>query len=110
MPKRIINEGILVIRDGKRVRPEIGKAFNLTDDEIKQLEAIRPEAIAKIGQVEDDPRSSDDDGKGDGMGAAKTEDGKGDDDAKPAAPANNKTGGRGTGKAGGKAAGNADGL
>ena len=45
MPKRLINEGVLVVRNGRRVRPEIGKLFDLTTDEIAQLEAVRPSAI-----------------------------------------------------------------
>jgi len=58
MAKRLIKEGILVIRNGKRVRPEIGKVFDLTADEIKQLEGVRPQAIAKVGSVEEDPKST----------------------------------------------------
>lgn len=57
MAKRIIKEGILVVRDGKRIRPAIGKVFDLTADEIKQLESIRPNAIGKVGGVEEDPAS-----------------------------------------------------
>lgn len=57
MAKRLIKEGVLVVRDGKRIRPEIGKVFDLTAEEIKQLEAIRPSAIAKIRDVEEDPAS-----------------------------------------------------
>lgn len=31
--------GTIVVRDGKRVRPEIGKAFTYTDDELTSLKA-----------------------------------------------------------------------
>lgn len=56
MPKKIINESITVVRDGKRVSPEIGKPFDLTDDEIKQLKAIRPQAFSNLAKyVEDKP-------------------------------------------------------
>lgn len=96
MAKRIINEGITVVRDGKRVRPEIGKAFDLTAEEIAQLEKIRPQAIDKLGKVEDDPRSTDTD---------KDDDGAADDAAaaaaatKPAAKTGAKSAGKGKPKA-----------
>lgn len=57
MPQRLIKEGILVLRNGKRVRPAIGKVFDLTEEEIRQLEAVRPQAIAKISGIEKDPQS-----------------------------------------------------
>jgi hypothetical protein len=57
MPKRLINESITVVRGGKRVMPEIGKAFELTNDEIKSLEEVRPQAISSIKGVEVDPQS-----------------------------------------------------
>jgi hypothetical protein len=57
MPQRLIKEGILVLRNGKRVRPAIGKVFDLTEEEIRQLEAVRPQAIAKIRGIEKDPQS-----------------------------------------------------
>lgn len=96
MAKRIINEGITVVRDGKRVRPEIGKAFDLTAEEIAQLEKIRPKAIAKLDKVEDDPRSTDtdtdDDGAADDAAAAAAA-------AKPAAKTGAKSAGKGKAKA-----------
>lgn len=71
MAKRIIQEGILVVRDGKRIRPQIGKAFDLTAEEIKQLEAIRPSAIANLREIEDDPASTPTDNGGDQTKATK---------------------------------------
>lgn len=59
MARYLIKESILVVRDGKRVSPEIGKSFDLTNVEIDQLKAIRPQAIEKLGKVEADPRSID---------------------------------------------------
>ncbi len=64
MPKRLINEGVLVVRNGRRVRPEIGKLFDLTTDEIAQLEAVRPSAIGKLPTAEVDSASVDLDGDG----------------------------------------------
>lgn len=62
MAKRLIKEGLLVIRDGKRVRPQIGKVFDLTAEEIEQIERVRPSAIAKLREVEVDPASVPTDG------------------------------------------------
>lgn len=62
--KMLIKEGVLLMRNGKRVRPEIGKSFDLTDDEIKDIMKVRPQAIAKVPVVETDP-NSDDSGKAD---------------------------------------------
>jgi len=80
MPQRLIKEAILVVRNGKRVKPEIGKSFNLTADEIAQLEAVRPQAIAKVNAVEEDPQSHTDAGsngnQGGGEGGQGGEDGQ----------------------------------
>lgn len=100
MPKRMINEGVIVHRDGKRIRPEIGKLFDLTADEIADIEKVRPRAISTLKEVEEDKRgttqkAADDD----------TEDNA--DDKSTAAAAKTtaaKTTGRGKGKS------NADGL
>lgn len=89
MAKRIIKEGILVVRDGKRIRPTIGKSFDLTADEIKQLEAIRPNAIAKVGAVEEDPASIP-------VAADENDAATGDTDA---AETSKRTSGRGRGRA-----------
>ena len=68
MPQRLIKENILVVRNGKRVKPEIGKAFDLTADEIRQLESVRPQAIDKIASVQEDPQSIQTDTAGDDAG------------------------------------------
>lgn len=47
MAERIINSPILVVRDGKQVEPAIGKPFDLTDVEIKEIEKLNPTAISK---------------------------------------------------------------
>lgn len=64
MPKLIAKEGIIVVRNGKRVRPEIGKAFDFTKDEVEQLMSVRPSAIAELPKVEES--------KGEETGKAKT--------------------------------------
>lgn len=58
MAQRIINESILVVRNGKRVAPAIGKAFDLTEQEIADLERIRPQAISALTQLVVDPQST----------------------------------------------------
>lgn len=56
--KMLIKESVLLMRDGKRVRPEIGKSFDLTDEEIKSIQSVRPQAIDKVPVVEVDPNST----------------------------------------------------
>jgi len=53
----LVNETIVVVRSGKRVKPTIGKKFDFTDDEIKQLKTMRPQAISVIGNIEADVQS-----------------------------------------------------
>lgn len=57
MPKRLVLQTILLTRqvDGKNedVRPQIGKPFDFTAAELKQLEALNPDAIGKIIAGED---------------------------------------------------------
>lgn len=103
MPKRMINEGVIVHRDGKRVRPEIGKLFDLTADEIADIEKVRPRAISTLKEVEEDERGSaqkaaDDDNDNDDDNA----------DAKSTAAAAKTTAAKTTGRGKGKS--NADGL
>ena len=47
MPGRIVKQPILVVRDGKQVEPTIGKPFDFTDSEIKEIEQLNPGAIVK---------------------------------------------------------------
>ena len=54
MPKRLILEAILVVRDGVRIKPEIGKVFNLEQSEIDDVMSVRPQALGEVaGEVED---------------------------------------------------------
>jgi hypothetical protein len=57
MAKKIIKETVVLQRDGKRVVPEINKLFELTDDEIKSITAVRPQAISDVEVPETDPKS-----------------------------------------------------
>jgi hypothetical protein len=61
MPKRMIKGRIVLVREGKRVELTIGEPFNLTADEIKEIEANHPEAISLVTQtvVDDDDADSD---------------------------------------------------
>ena len=93
MPKRLIKEAILVVRNGQRIKPEIGKMFDLTDAEIKDLEAARPQAIAKAKEVEEDSR---------GNQSADDNDGNGDAEDDTAAKTPAKTAAKGKGKAAAK--------
>jgi len=59
--KMLIKESVLLMRDGKRVRPEIGKSFDLTKEEIEDIKRVRPQAISAVPVVETDPNSKDTD-------------------------------------------------
>ncbi len=47
MPERITLASIVVIRDGKRVRPELNKPFNYTKEEITSILEGHPAALRK---------------------------------------------------------------
>lgn len=48
MPKRIVNEPVIVHRDGKQVSPEVGKAFDFTDAEVKEIKSLNEKALGHI--------------------------------------------------------------
>lgn len=47
MPKLVPNASVIVIRDGKRKSPELGKAFDFSDAEVKQINRLLPGALRK---------------------------------------------------------------
>jgi len=53
MPKRIANHTIRIQRDGQTVTPEIGKPFDFSEAEIKQLLALNPESLTKMIAADD---------------------------------------------------------
>lgn len=55
--KVLINESITIVRDGNRVAPTPGKIFDLTKEEISQLDDCRPSAYSKLKDLEEDPAS-----------------------------------------------------
>lgn len=63
MAKRIPVETITVLRDGKRVTPQIGVPFEFTAAEIHEIEGtkthpgIRPQAWTKVTREDDDATS-----------------------------------------------------
>lgn len=64
MAKYLIKETVLVMRDGKRVEPTIGKLFDLTEQEVEDIKSVRPQAISKPGKIEEDPNSKPVEGDG----------------------------------------------
>jgi hypothetical protein len=48
MPERLVKQPVNVVRDGKLTEPTIGKPFDFTDAELKDIEKLNPTAIAKI--------------------------------------------------------------
>lgn len=48
MPKRIPVQTIVMHRDGKRVIPPIGQAFDFTVDELEQIIKTNPKAVRKL--------------------------------------------------------------
>jgi len=47
MPKLVPTVAVTVVRDGKRVTPPIGKAFDFNADEVKAVTAQMPSAFRK---------------------------------------------------------------
>lgn len=48
MAQRIVNQTVIVVRDGKRVVPQIGQPFDFTPAELKDIEALQPSAVRKL--------------------------------------------------------------
>lgn len=48
MPKRIPLKSVIVQRDGKQIRLPIGKEFDFTADELKDIESSSPNSLRKI--------------------------------------------------------------
>jgi hypothetical protein len=48
-----VKKGVTVVRDGKRVRPEIGKNFDFTAEEIERITEVDPSALGKAEGGED---------------------------------------------------------
>lgn len=42
---KVVTQTVVVVRDGKRVIPEIGKPFKFTAEELKELKANAPDAF-----------------------------------------------------------------
>lgn len=58
MPKRITMQGVIVQREDaskklKNFRPPIGKVFDYTQEELDDINAVNPAALAKVGEVEE---------------------------------------------------------
>lgn len=95
MVKRIVQQTVIVKRDGKRVEPKIGSAFDFTDAEVKDFEARAPLALRKPVNEGGDERGE----PSPAPTAAKVETGDGDEAAaslgdtadESAAPAPKKT-------------------
>jgi hypothetical protein len=51
--KFTVRKGVTVVRDGKRVKPEIGKAFDFTAEERDNILSADPAALAKHTGEED---------------------------------------------------------
>jgi hypothetical protein len=53
MAKRLVKKGVTVVREGKRVRPEI-KNFDFTADEIERITEVDPAALGKADSGAED--------------------------------------------------------
>jgi hypothetical protein len=54
MAKRLVKKGVTVVREGKRVRPEINKNFDFTADEIERIVGVDPTALGKADSGAED--------------------------------------------------------
>ena len=52
-------KGAVVIRDSKRVRPQIGKAFDYSEDEIETLNTATPGTLREPITAETEPADAD---------------------------------------------------
>jgi hypothetical protein len=60
MPQMMVKHAVVVMRDGQRVTPEIGKAFDFTEAELKELEAAEPVPVRPVvNEGEEEARLTD---------------------------------------------------
>ena len=52
MPKRLVKKGVTVVRDGRRVRPEINKGFDFTKEEIDAINETDATALGTAKEAE----------------------------------------------------------
>jgi flagellar biosynthesis/type III secretory pathway protein FliH len=50
--KRKVLQSVVVYRDGARVRPPVNSIFDFTDEEVKAINEINPNAIGKLDEAE----------------------------------------------------------
>lgn len=53
MAKRLVKKGVTVVRDGNRVRPQVGKMFDFSKEEIDALKDSGALGAAKEGEDDD---------------------------------------------------------
>jgi hypothetical protein len=58
MVMRVPLQSIMVQRDGKMVRPPIGKSFKFTDEEMADITRMNPKALGKVETVEIDDNAN----------------------------------------------------
>lgn len=68
MPKRTLNQTVVLIRSGQRVELPAGSVQDLTTDEIADIVAVSPEALTTTATVD----LSEEDGNTDGKSEPKT--------------------------------------
>jgi hypothetical protein len=51
--KRLVKKGVTIVRDGARVRPEVGKLFDFTKEEVDALKDSGHIGAAKEGEDEE---------------------------------------------------------
>lgn len=47
MAKRKVLMGVIVHRDGTRIRPAIGQIFDFTNEELEQIKRMNPDALGR---------------------------------------------------------------
>ena len=85
--RRMVTQSVTVIREGKRVSPEIGKSYPFTEAEIEYLDRLSPAATRK--SVNEDPIDAEEEVEGGDTGDDETAP---DKNAKPTATKTPKKG------------------
>lgn len=92
MAKRIPVQTVIVVRDGKRVSPPIGKPFDFTKEELSNINDRNPDAIRKL--TDESVQQNDGDDGDDDLDARQEAEAAAAEKAAQAA----KTGGKGANK------------
>lgn len=59
MPKRLVLQTVIMYREGERVVPDVGKPFDFTNEELKSINGLNPDALGHIINKDEETKTGD---------------------------------------------------